>query len=224
MMTENTLYRNCLGGGEIMKVYGYARTSTDEQSNGMLAQAQLLEDEATRRGWSIDIMREHGSGKSLTRRSVLKQILAELDKQGSNGALIVSKLDRLARSVIDFCEIVERSRKRKWALIVLDSLDTNSPQGECMANMLASFAQLERRLISERTKNALAVVKAGGTQLGKPSQIHAETIQRITELRKDGESLRRITSILNEENVPAPKGKVWHLTTVAEVVKREAKK
>jgi DNA invertase Pin-like site-specific DNA recombinase len=205
-----------------MKVYGYARTSTDEQTNGMDSQVQLLEVEAKKRGVAIEIFQEHASAKSVTRRPVLRDLLNTLDKQG--GTLIVAKLDRLVRSVINFCEIVERSRKHKWSLVVLDALDTESPQGELMAGMLAVFAQFERRLISSRTKNGLAVVKARGKQLGKPSQIPEKTINKIVGLRKDGESLRRITSILNEENVPAPKGKVWHLTTVAEVVKREARK
>ena len=185
----------------------------------MESQVALLEQEAQRRGCAIEIRSEHGSGKSLNRRPVLCELLATLDKQG--GTLIVTKLDRLARSVIDFCSIVERSRKKKWALVVLDSLDTDSPQGECMANMLASFAQLERRLISERTKNGLAVVKARGKQLGKPSQIPAETIDKILELRRQGESLRHITAILNEQNVPAPKGSRWHTTTVVEILKRQ---
>jgi len=156
---------------------------------------------------------------------VLRELLATLDKQ-QGSVLIVSKLDRLARSVIDFCSIVERSRKKKWSLVVLDSLDTDSPQGECMANMLASFAQLERRLISERTKNALAVVKAKGTKLGKPSTLAPATLQKIIQLRDEGNSLRRVTAILNEENVPTPRGTKgkWHLTRVAEVLKREQQK
>jgi DNA invertase Pin-like site-specific DNA recombinase len=207
-----------------MTVYGYARTSTDEQHNGMDSQIQLLRAEAVRRGVEIEIFREHASAKSVNRRPVLRELLDTLDKQG--GTLIVTKLDRLVRSVINFCEIVERSRKesgrkRKWSLVVLDSLDTESPQGQLMSQMLAAFAEFERRLISARTKSGLAVVKARGIQLGKPSQIPKETITKIVELRKAGESLRRITSILNEENVPAPKGKVWHLTTVAEIVNRE---
>ncbi len=202
-----------------MRVFGYARTSTNDQHNGMDSQVALLEQEATRRGLTIEVHTEHGSAKSLSRRPVLRELLATLDKEG--GILIVAKLDRLVRSVINFCEIVERSRKHRWSLVVLDALDTESPQGELMAGMLAVFAQFERRLISARTKNGLAVVKARGVQLGKPSQVPKAITDKIVGLQKQGHSLRRITSILNNENVPAPKGKVWHLTTVAEIVKRQ---
>ncbi|HSE17736.1 MAG TPA: recombinase family protein [Pyrinomonadaceae bacterium] len=202
-----------------MQVFGYARTSTDEQTNGMESQVALLQQEAQRRGVAIEIRTEHGSAKSVNRRPVLRELLETLDKQG--GMLIVPKLDRLVRSVINFCEIVERSRKHKWNLVVLDALDTESPQGELMAGMLAVFAQFERRLISARTKNGLAEVKKRGVQLGKPSQVPNTTINRILELQSQGHSLRRITSVLNDEKIPAPKGKVWHLTTVAEIVKRQ---
>jgi DNA invertase Pin-like site-specific DNA recombinase len=65
--------------------------------------------------------------------------------------------------MIDFTALMATAQKQRWALIALDcALDTTTPTGEAMANMLATFAQFERRLISQRTKEALAVKRASG--------------------------------------------------------------
>jgi DNA invertase Pin-like site-specific DNA recombinase len=75
---------------------------------------------------------------------------------GDASALAVAKLDRLSRSMLDFARIMATAQKQSWALVALDvQVDTTSP-GEAMAHMLATFSQFERRLISERTKQALA--------------------------------------------------------------------
>ena len=67
---------------------------------------------------------------------------------------------------------MEEGRKGGWALVILDlGVDTTSPSGEMMANVMATFAQFERRLIGQRTKDALAVKKAEGVTLGRPRQL-----------------------------------------------------
>jgi DNA invertase Pin-like site-specific DNA recombinase len=75
-----------------------------------------------------------------------------------------------------------------------------------MAQVLAFFAELERRLIGERTKAALAVRRAEGIRLGRPSNLPADLIARIVELRKSGRTLRSISDQLNEEGVPTSQG------------------
>ena len=85
---------------------------------------------------------------------------------------------------------MERARKRGWNLIALDlGVDTSTPSGEMMASVLATFAQFERRLIGQRTKDALAVKKAQGVRLGRPREMSEETVERIRELRRLGMSL-----------------------------------
>jgi DNA invertase Pin-like site-specific DNA recombinase len=79
-------------------------------------------------------------------------------REGDAKALVASKLDRLSRSMIDFTGLMATAQKQGWALVALDcAVDTTTPAGEAMANVLATFAQFERRLISQRTKDALAV-------------------------------------------------------------------
>jgi DNA invertase Pin-like site-specific DNA recombinase len=93
-------------------------------------------------------------------------------KQAS--ALVVAKLDRLSRSMLDFTALMGTAQKQSWALVALDcAVDTSTPTGEAMANMLATFAQFERRLISQRTKEALAVKRAQGVRLGRPPVLPA---------------------------------------------------
>ena len=82
---------------------------------------------------------------------------------------MVAKLDRLSRSMTDFTRLMERSWKKGWALVALDlGVDTTTPAGEMIANSVANFSQFERRLIGQRTKDALAVKRAQGVQLGRP--------------------------------------------------------
>ena len=84
-----------------------------------------------------------------------------------------------------------------------------------MASVLATFAQFERRLIGQRTKDALAVKKANGVKLGRPREISPETVARIEELHERGLSMAAIARKLNEESVPTPRGGRWHPPGVA---------
>ena len=76
-----------------------------------------------------------------------------------------------------------------------------------MASVLATFAQFERRLIGQRTRDALAVKRAQGFQLGRPREISAEVVDRIGELHETGLSVAAIARKLNDENVPHPPGR-----------------
>jgi DNA invertase Pin-like site-specific DNA recombinase len=199
----------------------YCRTSTDEQRNGTDAQRERLLEHARRRKWKPVVVEEHASGKTLARRPVLSEALDRLDC-GEAAVLVVTKLDRLARSTGDFATIIERSQQRDWALVVLDfggeRLDTSTAMGKAMARMAMVFAELERDLISERTREAMAEVKRRGVQLGKPSTVPDSTRARIAALQAEGLGYRAIATRLNVEGVPAPSGDPkarWHATSVA---------
>ena len=89
---------------------------------------------------------------------------------------IAYELSFLSRSVRDLADLAERSRpkgkQKGWGLILLDiDVDTSSPNGEFMLNVMGSAAQWERRIISQRTKDALAVKRAQGVRLGRPSML-----------------------------------------------------
>jgi DNA invertase Pin-like site-specific DNA recombinase len=91
-------------------------------------------------------------------------------------ALVVAKLDRLSRSLVDFGSIMERARKKGWSLAALDlGVDATTPAGKMIANAMATIAQFERHLIGERTKAALAVRKAQGAKLERPRALAEAT-------------------------------------------------
>jgi len=206
---------------------GYIRVSTDKQEQsgaGLEGQKLFLQAEADRRGLILEIVQESEatSGKSYAKRSALIEAMARLDR-GEAQALAVAKLDRLSRSVADFLAILERSRKGKWVLVIGDlSLDTSTPMGEAMATITATFAQLERKRIGERTKEALAVKKSQGVRLGRPPIMNPLTRERIKSAHANGYSLNTIAKSLNEAGVPSATGGKWYKTTIYRVVVRGA--
>jgi DNA invertase Pin-like site-specific DNA recombinase len=115
---------------------------------------------------------------------------------------------------------MDRASREHWALIALDlNVDTSTPAGEAMAAMLATFAQFERRLIGQRTKDALAVKKAAGVRLGRPRVIADEIVARIVAERSSGKTLRAIVDGLNDDGVPtAMGGRRWYVSTVQAVL------
>ena len=203
-------------------ILGYVRVSTDKQIEsgaGLEGQRTYLIAEATRRGAHLEVISESEatSGKSTRKRPALAEAMNRLDR-GEAHALAVSKLDRLSRSVADFLAILERSRKGKWALIIGDlSIDTSTPMGEAMATISATFAQLERKRIGERTREALAVKKSQGVQLGAPRTIALEVRQYIIEQVGAGKGYREVMRLLNEEAIPTARGTQWHASTVRAV-------
>lgn len=210
------------------KLFGYVRVSTDKQIEsgaGIEAQISYLQQEADRRGLELEIVSEGegASGKSMGKRSALNDAMKRLDK-GEASALIVSKLDRLTRSVADFLTILERSRKGNWSLIIGDlAIDTSTPMGEAMATISATFAQLERRRIGERTKDGLAQKKLQGVVLGRPVVMQAATVERIISLHNDGKGFNEIARILNAEAIPTTRGGAyWYASTVSKTLSRVA--
>jgi len=117
---------------------------------------------------------------------------------------------------------MEDARKEGWALVILDlGVDTTTPSGEMIANVMATFAQFERRLIGQRTKDALAVKKSEGVKLGRPVSVDEAVAKRIARERRRGRSLREIADGLNEEGVnTAHGGDRWHASTVRGVLER----
>jgi DNA invertase Pin-like site-specific DNA recombinase len=123
--------------------------------------------------------------------------------------------------MLDFARVMATAQKQSWALVALDvQVDTTSPSGEAMAHMLATFAQFERRLISERTKQALAQKRAGGIRLGAPPEIDPLIAGRIKQERAAGWTLREIAKRLNQDGVPTARGGRWHASTLQRVLAR----
>ncbi len=137
------------------------RVSTAEQAEsgaGLEAQAEAIRAAVAARGDRLVALYDDAgvSGKGIRRPGLDAAI--DAIESGQATALIVAKLDRLSRSIVDFVALMDRAQRKGWAVVALDlGVDTTTPHGEVMANVMASFAQFERRLIGQRTKDALAV-------------------------------------------------------------------
>jgi DNA invertase Pin-like site-specific DNA recombinase len=208
-----------------VRAVGYARVSTEEQAEsgaGILAQLAVIEGEVERRGWDLIRMDVDNavSGKRMSNRPGLAEALASL-ANGHADVLVVAKLDRLSRSMLDFCLLLDQARREGWSLVILDlGIDLTTASGEVMAHVAAAFAQFERRLIGQRTRDALAEKRKAGVRLGRPSVLTADVVAGITAARGAGQTLSAIADSLNADGVStAHEGACWYPSTVAAVLR-----
>ena len=201
-------------------MFGYTRVSTEEQAlsrNGLDAQRDAIDAEAKRHDWDVEYYTDAGvSGKLVGPQ--LAEVL-QLLASGQGDSLVVAKMDRLARSIINAANIIELANDQGWSLVVLDlGMDLTTPAGEAMAHMLAVFAQFERRLISERTKAALAARKSRGLPHGRKSQAPPGVVRRIVMDRNTGRSFDKIATALEAEGILSPTGRPdWQASTVRRI-------
>lgn len=200
-------------------IIAYVRVSTDEQASsglGLAAQEAAITAEATRRGLPIIAwLRDEGVSAKTTNRPALLEALAMLGR-GEGSVLMVAKLDRLTRSVHDATGLLMTAEREGWGIVALDApVDTTTPQGLAMSQILAVFAELERRLISERTKAALAAKRAQGAKLGRPRSLPTDVVERIRARKADGASWSAIARELNADGIPTAQGGAkWYPGTV----------
>jgi DNA invertase Pin-like site-specific DNA recombinase len=206
-----------------LRVIGYVRVSVQEQADsgaGLAAQHKAIRDGCAARGYElVEIPEDAGwSGKSLDRPGISKAI-DQLDT-GQADALMVAKLDRLSRSLLDFAQLMARAQSRHWTIVALDlGVDTSTPAGEMMANVLATFAQFERRLIGQRTKEALAAKRAAGVRLGRPRTLSDDVVSQIVSDREAGMTLQAICDRLTADGVAtAQGGRKWDPSVVRRVI------
>jgi DNA invertase Pin-like site-specific DNA recombinase len=157
---------------------GYARVSTEEQAND----AQLIELKAA---GCVTIFEEHGSGASRA-RPALARLLREI---GPGDVLVVVRLDRLARSVSHLLAVIEQLEEKGAHFRSLhDPIDTSTPQGIFSLQVLGAVAQLERALISERTKAGIKAARARGSLPGNPGlrEKRPEALAKLSQARKRG--------------------------------------
>jgi DNA invertase Pin-like site-specific DNA recombinase len=209
----------------LTKAVGYLRVSTEEQGRsglGLEAQDQAIRLECRRRGWDlIKMYQDVLSGKDLHRPGVTAALAAV--ESGAATVLVVAKLDRLSRSLNDFAGLMARALDGGWNLVALDlGVDLSTPPGEFLANVMASMAQWERRIISQRTKDALAVKKSQGFRLGRTDCIPPVIVERIRAMSEAGFGLSATARRLNDENVPTAHGGArWYPSTIRAVLERQ---
>jgi DNA invertase Pin-like site-specific DNA recombinase len=166
---------------------GYARTSTADQKAGLEAQLRDLGEAGCSK-----VFQEELSSVSTSR----PQLEAALDWVREGDVLVVTKLDRLARSVADLVTITEALRKKGVELRILSmNLDTATPTGKLMLNLLGSIAEFERELMLERQREGIAKAKAEGKYQGRQPTARRKTAE-VLRMRAEGKSANEIKEAL----------------------------
>jgi DNA invertase Pin-like site-specific DNA recombinase len=215
-----------------MNVVAYVRVSTGAQGKsglGLDAQREVIARFAQANG--LTVVAEHqevesgkGSADALERRPMLRKALAQAKKLACS--IVVAKLDRLSRDV----HFISGLMAEKVSFLVAE-LGPRVPS--FMLHIYAAFAEEERRMISERTKSALAAAKARGVKLGNPRLEVAHAQNRavadafaakvkpmIEALRAEGMTLRAIAARLTELGVETARGGKWEAAQVRGVLLR----
>lgn len=141
-----------------MALTGYARVSKDEQNLD-------LQLDALKRAGCVRIFTDKLTGTTFEERKKLQEALAYLNK---GDTLIVWKLDRLGRSLKQLINTLETLRQREIKLIsTMENIDTDTTMGKAFFYLVALFAEIERDMISDRTKAGLKAARARGRQGGR---------------------------------------------------------
>lgn len=157
---------------------GYARTSTLDQKAGLAAQLRDLEAAGCER-----IFTEEVSSVDVVKREQLAEALT-FARQGDT--LVVTKLDRLARSVAHLVELLARLESKGVALRILAmGIDTSTPTGKLMLTVLGGVAEFEREIMLERQREGIAKAKAAGKYKGRAPTAQAKA-EDVLKLHKEG--------------------------------------
>ena len=164
-----------------MKCAIYARVSTTKQDETL--QIPRCEEFAKRHEWEVvKIYQDEASGRDANRPG-WKALESDLRRHEFD-AIIVTKLDRIMRSLMQLLQIFETFQRYGVMIVTIDQgiLDLKSANGRLQVQLLGMLAEWEKELISDRTKEALAMKKAKGIQLGRPAAklpIHTIALMRV---------------------------------------------
>jgi DNA invertase Pin-like site-specific DNA recombinase len=164
-----------------MTIYGYARVSTEDQTLGL--QQTELQD----KGRCNKIFAEKISGA----RSDRPQLTKLLKALKAGDVVVVTKLDRLARSTVDLQNILQSIKTASADFKVLDtpSLDTTNPYGKLLFDILGALAEFERSMIKTRTTEGRDAARARGVHLGRPRKLKPHQREEALVRLQNGESL-----------------------------------
>lgn len=184
-----------------MAIIGYARVSTVGQDNGLETQKILLEVAG-----ATKVFHEKITGTSTKQRTALKECLEYL-REGDT--LVVTKIDRLARSIMDLNKIVDELKVRGVNVqflkenMTFDANGKSNSLGTLLFNILGSFAQFERDLIVERTSEGRERAKEQGKHMGRKAGFTAKAMQKaIEQYNNRAENKMSVTDILKLSGIP----------------------
>lgn len=166
------------GASHVMELIGYARTSTLDQKASIEAQERTLRNLGCNKVFS-----EQVSSVDVVERT---ELASALDYIREGDVLVVTKLDRLARSVQHLFDILGRLTDKKAHLRILDpNLDTSTPTGHLIVTMLGGIAEFERAIMLERQREGIAKAKAAGKYKGRKPTARARSAE-VLKLHGEG--------------------------------------
>lgn len=220
---------------EVKQAVLYLRVSTRGQAEdgvGLEAQEAKCRELCAARGWTI-LSQHSDEGISGRKdedqrpglRTALEVVRSHGGGRGPGVALVAYSVSRVARSQRVLWKLLDADGRRPLALVsATEPFDTSTAVGRAMLGMLGVWAQLEADMTSQRTKDALAVVRASGKRLGAPRAVDLSPalVARVAKLREQGLTLRAIAAKLNEDGVPGARGGKWWTKTVAAALDQAA--
>jgi DNA invertase Pin-like site-specific DNA recombinase len=177
----------------------------------------LIARECKRWGWQeINGLDGHGYSRADLRRPAIKAAIEALG-DGNGDCLVVAK-QASEVSLAELAALIGRAQKSSWGLVAIDCGPNGGKNTNGTRILLATFAQFDRRLIAQRTREALAQKRREGVILGRPRSLPSAVVRRIQRSRGAGDSFPRIAESLNADNVPTAQGGVrWYPATVRAV-------
>lgn len=167
--------------------YGYARTSTDDQTTA-------LQLDALKKAGADKIFEDKGISGAVTKRPALARCLKTLE---AGDSLIVWKLDRLGRSVRDVLNILHELQGRGVRFQSLtEAIDTETPTGRAMLHMVALLAELERGLITERTRAGVKAARLRGVKFGRKPKLCPAQITHARAQIEQGARVQDVAKLL----------------------------
>jgi site-specific DNA recombinase len=224
-----------------MKAVGYIRVSTEEQAkHGVSLDAQRAKIQAYAALEDMELIGieadEGISGCSIKGRPAIQRVL-QMVRDRQVKAVVIFKLDRLARNTVEALDIAKLFDKHNVALhSITEKLDTRSALGRFFFTLLASLAEMERGLISERIQAAMETKRFRNEALnnnpefgfrvvdGKviPDLEEQKTIQRVRSLHRGGHTIYSIISVLTQEGTFNRRGKPFGKTQIHALIRRKA--
>jgi DNA invertase Pin-like site-specific DNA recombinase len=168
--------------------YGYARVSTDDQNPAL----QLA---ALKKAGCKTIVKDDGLSGATTKRPALLRCLKKLEP---GDTLTVWKLDRLGRSLRDLITLLDDLKRRGVKFRSLNkAIDTDTPTGRAMWQMIGVLAELERSLISERTRAGVKAAQRRGVKFGRKPKLTPQQVQHAQKLIDEGERRADVAALLS---------------------------
>ena len=195
--------------------FGYVRASTQEEvrQGSNERQKEILVNFFKARGWDYRIYEDKGKTGANMDRIGFKKLMADIEKEKPY-AVVVAKIDRYARSLIDLLNSIQDLEQKGIGFIsVQDSgIDTTSPNGRLLLQILGAFAEFERNMINSRTSAGREKAMALGIKFGRPRYKTSEKNggkyidpKKVLELKAKGMSARSISKFMGCSITPVLK-------------------